>query len=192
MIKIAILASGSGTNAEALINHFKGNKDISIELVLSNKENAGVLKRAKRLGVEEYSSFTRAQLESDALLNVLKAMNINLIILAGFLLKIPPILIEAFPKRIINIHPALLPKYGGKGMYGAHVHESVIANNDAFSGITIHLVNEVYDEGEILFQDKVAITPSDTPDSLATKIHALEHEHYPVVVEKYAKQLLRM
>ena len=187
MIRIAIFASGSGTNAEAIIKHFEGNEQIQIARVLSNKESAGVLDRADRLGIP-MGTFKKAELEDDSFLNVLKDDNIDFIVLAGFLLKIPPYLIKAFPEKIVNIHPALLPKYGGKGMYGHHVHEAVINNEEKESGITIHLVDEIYDNGRHLFQATVPVDSSDTPDSLAGKIHKLEHAHFPEVIDKYIRE----
>ncbi len=188
MKKIAILASGSGTNAEALIRHFENSDAGEISVVMSNKENAGVLERADRLGIPR-STFSKSDLESGSLGNQLNSLNIDFIILAGFLLKIPEELIAQFPDRIINIHPALLPKYGGKGMYGMNVHKAVIDNKESASGITIHLVNENYDEGRHLFQAEIDVEEEDTPESLAEKIHVLEHRHFPEVVEKYVREL---
>jgi phosphoribosylglycinamide formyltransferase-1 len=183
MKKIAILASGSGTNAENIIKYFNGNSEIEIDSVWSNRKDAYVLERAKQHGIE-YGHFTKDDFSgSDNFLNELESRNIDLIVLAGFLLLIPPSFINKFP--IINIHPALLPSYGGKGMYGSYVHEAVIKNKEKESGITIHLVNEEYDKGEHLFQAKCAISPSDTPDSLAANIHKLEHKHFPKVIEEY-------
>jgi phosphoribosylglycinamide formyltransferase-1 len=187
MIRIAIFASGSGTNAEALINHFSGNSNIQIAKVLSNKESAGVLGRADRLGISK-GTFSKSELQDDSFLTVLKNDKIDFIVLAGFLLKIPPYLIKAFPEKIVNIHPALLPKYGGKGMYGHYVHEAVIENGENESGITIHLVDEIYDNGRHLFQAKVPVDSSDTPGTLASKIHELEHAHFPTIVENYIKE----
>lgn len=184
MIKIAILASGSGTNAEALAHHFSGHSGIEVALILSNKSSAGVLERASRLNIPS-KVFTKEALEQEGFVDFLKHEGIDYIILAGFLLKIPEAMVRAYPNRILNIHPALLPKYGGKGMYGSHVHNAVIANHEKESGITIHLVNEAYDEGQPLFQAKVPLEPTDDADSLALKIHALEHEHFPRVVEEY-------
>lgn len=184
MIRLAIFASGSGTNAEAIMKRFVGHKSIRVELILTNKKDAGVIARAERLRVP-CQVFNKTQLEEGWLLEPLKNHSIDYIILAGFLLKIPVSLIQVFPNRICNIHPALLPKYGGKGMYGHHVHEAVINAGEKESGITIHLVNEEYDKGRILFQATCPVLPEDSPDDLASRIHKLEHEHYPRVVEEF-------
>lgn len=184
MIKIAILASGSGTNAEALVKHFSHHSKIEVALILSNKEDAGVLERAKRLNIPA-KTFSKSNLLESAFVNSLKKAAIDYIVLAGFLLKIPEGLIKAYPDKIINIHPALLPKYGGKGMYGSRVHEAVVSNKEKESGITIHLVNENYDEGRQLFQAKVILEANENANTLAQKIHALEHKHFPSVVENY-------
>lgn len=184
-IKIAILASGSGTNAEQIIKHFAEHNQISVSFVLSNKKNAFVLERAQKLNIEN-NFFNRSQFyETGEVHALLQENEIDYLILAGFLWLIPNDLISMYPRKIINIHPSLLPKHGGKGMYGSRVHEAVIANNDTESGITIHLVDEIYDNGEILCQQRVQVTPEDTPDSLATKIHQLEHEHFPKVIENF-------
>ena len=188
MINLAILASGSGTNAEALVKHFQNHARIRVVFILSNKKDAGVLDRADRLGVKK-ELFTKAEMETDDFIKMLKEKEVDLIILAGFLLKIPSSLIAAFPNKIINIHPALLPKYGGKGMYGQRVHEAVLENNEEESGITIHIVNEAYDEGRHLFQAKLKVKHEESPDELASRIHKLEHQHFPEVVEKYALSL---
>ena len=187
MKRIVILASGSGSNAENIINYFKNNKFISIERVLSNKKNAFVLERAKRLNVSNMS-FNRSDFyNSNKIVELLKK-NADYVILAGFLWKIPQNILEAFPNKIINIHPALLPKYGGKGMYGMHVHEAVVANSEKESGITIHYVNENYDEGAIIFQKSFDVVPTDTADDVAGKIHTLEYAHFPEVIEKVILQ----
>jgi len=183
-IKITILASGSGTNAEKIIEHFSKSEKISVAAVLSNKTSAFVLERAKRLNVKN-DSFSKEQFNSQQFIEILKSYKSDYIILAGFLWKIPEMVIKEFENKIINIHPSLLPNYGGKGMYGAHVHQSVIENREKVSGITIHLVNEVYDEGRILFQAGCEVTDQDSPDSLAQKIHKLEHQFFPKVVEDY-------
>lgn len=183
MKRIVILASGSGSNAENIIKHFNSSDLVTVVEVLSNKKNAFVLERANRLKVRN-SSFNRADFyESDTLLNEL-IEKADYIILAGFLWKIPSKIIDAFPNRIINIHPALLPKYGGKGMYGMHVHQAVVANNEQISGITIHYVNENYDEGAIIFQNSFEVLPTDTAEDVAAKIHTLEYAHFPEVIEK--------
>jgi phosphoribosylglycinamide formyltransferase-1 len=183
MKHIVILASGSGTNAENIIKYFKNNTLISVVQVLSNKKDAKVLERAKRLNINSIY-FDRGDFyTSDKILTILKE-KADFIVLAGFLWKIPDNIIEAFPNKIINIHPALLPKYGGKGMYGMHVHNAVVKNKEQESGITIHYVNENYDEGAIIFQAKVAIETSDSPEDVAQKIHKLEYKHFPKVIEE--------
>ena len=186
MKNIAIFASGSGSNAENIIRYFENHKNIRIDSVWSNKRDAFVLQRARNLGVEPIF-FTREEYAgSDKLLLELQRRKINLIVLAGFLWLIPTQFIEAFP--IINIHPALLPSYGGKGMYGAFVHETVIAHNDRESGITIHLVNKEYDKGEHLLQVKCPVFPDDTPDTLAARIHDLEYAYFPRAIEDYLSE----
>ena len=162
--------------------HFQNSNKAEIVLVASNKAGAFVLERAKKFGVPTFT-FSRKEMEAGVLLDKLQEENIDWVILAGFLLKIPVDLTRAFPDRMVNIHPALLPKYGGKGMYGSFVHEAVKAAGDTETGITIHLVNENYDEGRIVFQASAPITDSDTPDSIAEKVHALEHKHFPEVIE---------
>ena len=185
LIKLAIFASGSGTNAENIINYFTGSTQCKIELVLCNKNNAYVLERAKNLGVESLV-FSASQLnDSEMIDEQLHKREIDFLILAGFLLKVPDRLLEKYPSKIINIHPALLPSYGGKGMYGMNVHRAVIAAGEKESGITIHLVDEHYDNGKILFQAKCNISPEDTPEDLASKIHLLEQAHFPRVIEEY-------
>ncbi len=183
MKRIVILASGSGTNAENIIKYFKNSHLISVVQVLSNKKDAKVLERAKRLGVNN-SSFNRTDFYmTDEVLNNLK-LNADYVILAGFLWKIPSNIIEAFPNKIINIHPALLPKYGGKGMYGMHVHNAVVENKEKISGITIHYVNDNYDEGAIIFQKGFEVLISDSAEDVAEKIHSLEQENFPKIIEK--------
>lgn len=183
MKRIVILASGSGSNAENIINYFKNSEFFKVVLVLSNKKDAKVLDRAKRLGVNN-ASFNRVDFSSsDIVLNILKE-NADCVILAGFLWKLPEAIVNAFPNKIINIHPALLPKYGGKGMYGMHVHEAVVANKEKESGITIHYVNENYDEGAIIFQESFEVLPTDTAEDVANKIHALEYKNFPKIIEK--------
>ncbi len=183
MTRIAIFASGSGSNAENIANYFSDNLSVDVSLILSNNPNAFVLQRAKNLGIKSLVFQKDDFSKNNDILSFLAKNNINLIILAGFLLKIPKNLIKAFPNKIINIHPALLPKYGGKGMYGDKVHESVIKAKETESGITIHYVNEHYDEGEVIFQAKCPIEPTDTSNDLANKIHALEYEHFPKVIK---------
>ncbi len=184
-IRLAIFASGNGSNAENIIKYFKSNPSIEVHSLLCNKPGAGVLKRIEPYNVNP-KIFNRADLyENDEIKSYLDWYQIDYIILAGFLWLMPENIIEEFKNRIINIHPALLPSYGGKGMYGMNVHEAVIANKEKESGISIHLVNSKYDEGEILFQAKTEISLFDTPSSVAEKIHQLEHEHFPKVIEEY-------
>ncbi len=186
MKKIAIFASGSGTNAENLANFFRLEEGVEVALIGTNKKNAFVLERAKKLGVPSliFSNQT-LQNETDFLISELRKASVDYLVLAGFLLKIPGKLIQEFPNKIINIHPALLPNYGGKGMYGMHVHEAVINSKDPISGITIHLVNEEYDKGRILHQAKCDVNESDSAETLAKKIHELEYEYFPKVVKDY-------
>jgi phosphoribosylglycinamide formyltransferase-1 len=187
--KIAIFASGSGTNAQRIIEFFSGNPEITVSLVLSNKPDAYVLERAKKLKVPVVVFDRHTFKETNDIPNLLKKEGIDFIVLAGFLWLIPLNLIRTYPGRIINIHPALLPKYGGKGMYGEKVHEAVLQSRDKESGISIHYVNEKYDEGNIIFQAKCEVLPDDTPDSLAKRVHQLEYKHYPEVIEKLIKEL---
>lgn len=183
MKRIVIFASGSGSNAENLITFFSHSDRASVVLVLTNNPMAKVLERAKRLKVSALS-FNKVSLsETDDILNILKVSKPDLIVLAGFLWKFPEKILNEFPDKVINIHPALLPKYGGKGMYGRHVHETVVANKESESGITIHYVNEHYDDGAIIFQTKCKVDPEDSPEDVAGKIHELEMVHFPKVVE---------
>lgn len=183
MKRIVIFASGSGTNAENIVNYFRNHPKIKVVKILSNKKEAFVLERAKKLIVPS-ASFTKKDLyETDLILKYLLE-NADFIVLAGFLWKIPNEIIMAFLNRIVNIHPALLPKYGGKGMYGMQVHNAVVENKETESGITIHYVNEKYDEGAIIFQKSVQILPTDTAENVAEKIHILEQENFPEVIEK--------
>jgi phosphoribosylglycinamide formyltransferase-1 len=184
MKKIIILASGSGTNAQAIIEYFKDSNDIQIAAVLSNKRDAQVLERATNAGIAAMSFNKSAFAKAGLLHTILNAIQPDLIVLAGFLWKIPPHLIEDFPNKIINLHPALLPNYGGKGMYGAAVHKAVIANHEKESGITIHYVNENYDEGAFIKQVSCPVYKEDTADLLAARIHKLEHEHLPQTIER--------
>ena len=190
ILHFAIFASGNGTNAEKIWEYFKQNKRIVPNLLLCNNPGAGVLNIAQRYGIPSViMEKTRFQ-QGDAYLPELKNAGTDLLILSGFLWQVPLSLIKAYPGRIINIHPALLPKYGGKGMYGMHVHQAVIHNGEKESGITIHLVDEQYDHGEQLFQCRCAVKPEDTPDTLAQRIHKLEHAHFAEEIEKYALRLL--
>lgn len=189
MRNIAIMASGSGTNAENIIQHFRDHPDIHVALVLSNKKDAYVLKRAESFDIETFV-FTRTQFyETREVIDLLKRHGIDLVVLAGFLWLVPLSMIEAYNQRIVNIHPALLPKYGGKGMYGHFVHETVLENGEKESGISIHLVNERYDEGDILFQATCPTKEDDTAESLADRVHELEYAHYPRVIEKLINSL---
>lgn len=183
MRRIAVFASGSGSNAENLYNHFFGSKTVKVDLILSENPNAFVLERAEKLGIDHWV-FTMDQLGSGAVGDELKSRSIDFIILAGFLKRIPDDILSMFPQRIVNIHPALLPKYGGKGMYGMHVHRAVVAAREVESGITIHYVNERYDEGHVIFQAKCVVEKNDTADDLAAKIHDLEYKYFPQIVEK--------
>jgi phosphoribosylglycinamide formyltransferase-1 len=182
MVRIAVFASGSGTNAENIINYFESNKQIKVVYVLTNNKNAGVIERAERLKIY-LKVFSKKELFSSEFANFLR-QEVDFIVLAGFLLKIPTDMIRFFPNKIINIHPALLPKYGGKGMYGMYVHNAVVANKEKESGITIHYVNENYDEGAIIFQKSVSVLPTDTPDDVAAKIHILEQKYFPKIIEE--------
>jgi len=185
LIKIAILASGSGTNAENIVKYFKNSTLCKVELILSNKNNAYVLERAKQLGVHSFV-FSANQLNETTLVDDLLEENcIDFIILAGFLLKIPQRILDKYPSKIINIHPALLPAHGGRGMYGMNVHRAVIEAGEPESGITIHLVDEHFDNGQIIFQAKCSISKDDTPEDLAVKIHLLEQLHFPRVIEEF-------
>jgi phosphoribosylglycinamide formyltransferase-1 len=187
--QIAIFASGSGSNAENISTYFSTRNDVKIALIVTNNPSATVLKRAKRLGIESVTLTKEQLLNSQALLNLLSDKQIDFIVLAGYLLKIPAEVVKAYPGRIVNIHPALLPSYGGKGMYGHHVHEAVLAAGDKESGITIHLVDELYDNGSILFQARCPVYPTDTPETLAERVHALEYAHYPRVIDEQLKRL---
>ncbi|MDX1271534.1 phosphoribosylglycinamide formyltransferase [Bizionia paragorgiae] len=187
MKRIVIFASGGGTNAENLITFFHNSDNASVIQVLTNNPHAKVLDRCKKLNVSALSFNKIAFTETDDVLNILKASKPDLIILAGFLWKFPEHIIAEFPNKVINIHPALLPKFGGKGMYGKHVHEAVIKSKETETGITIHYVNENYDDGAIIFQAKCEVKTTDSADDVAEKIHELEMKHFPIVVEKLIK-----
>ena len=188
MKRIVIFASGSGTNAENLIKFFHNRENASVIQVLSNNPYAKVLERAKKLKVSALSFNKIALSQTDDVLNILKASNPDLIVLAGFLWKFPGNILNEFPNKVINVHPALLPKYGGKGMYGMNVHKAVVANKESETGITIHYVNEHYDEGAVIFQAKCDVNASDTAEDVAAKIHELEMAHFPKVVESLLKK----
>jgi phosphoribosylglycinamide formyltransferase 1 len=184
VINIAVFASGSGTNFQSIVNYFSGHEYIRVNLLLCNRPGAAVLDRAANEGIDNLV-FTREELEnSEKVLDILIEYDIHFIVLAGFLRKIPKKILKTFPDRIVNIHPALLPKYGGKGMYGMRVHEAVLSSGDRFSGITIHMVNEEYDKGSIISQHTCEVKPDDTPQTLAARIHELEHYWFPRVIEK--------
>lgn len=184
MINLAVFASGSGTNFQAIVDYFSGHKLIRVKLLLCNRAGAGVLERARNAGVDSIV-FTSGDLRCGNIVpDALIRYDIDFIVLAGFLLKIPGNILNAYPDRIVNIHPALLPKYGGKGMYGLHVHKAVIDAGEKFSGITIHMVNEEYDKGSIVSQHTCEVYPDDTPELLAARIHKLEHYWYPRIIEK--------
>lgn len=184
MKNIAIFASGSGSNAENIIRYFQKNDSIRVSLVLSNKSDAYVLERAHRLKVPCNVFPKEEWMAGDEVLSVLQKHHIDFIVLAGFLVRVPDLLLHAYPDKIINIHPALLPKYGGKGMYGDRVHEAVVAAGEKESGITIHYINEHYDEGNTIFQATCPVLPSDSPEDVAQKVHALEYKHFPKIIEQ--------
>jgi len=184
MKRLAIFASGNGTNAEEIIKHFAKHDEIEVACVMSNKKDAYVLERANNHKIPT-QTFTKSELSDGVVTAELKKHSVDFVILAGFLLLIPQNLLQAFTNRIINIHPALLPKHGGKGMYGEHVHKAVKAHGDSETGITIHLVNEEYDKGKVLFQKSVEVLKDDTPASIASKVHRLEYAHYPRVIEQF-------
>ncbi len=185
MRKIAIFASGSGSNAQNIIEYFADSRQVQVSHIFCDKKNAYVLERAKNIGIPTVV-FTKKEFNnSSRIIDTLQNEGIDLIILAGFLLLIPQNILEAYPNKIINIHPALLPKYGGKGMYGMNVHKAVHEAKEKATGITIHFLNEKYDEGEIIFQAKCEIKENDTPETIAQKVHALEYEHFPRVIEEY-------
>lgn len=185
MINIAVFASGEGTNAENLFNHFASSKTVKIKLVVTNNENAGIVAKADKYRKNlQIISKTSLSNYTDQFIDFLKTEQVDLIVLAGFLLKVPEKLVRAFPNRIINLHPALLPKFGGKGMYGMNVHKAVIDAGEKESGITVHYVDEEYDNGDIILQEKCLIEESDSAESLAKKIHELEYRFFPLAVEK--------
>lgn len=182
--EIVLFASGSGSNVENIASYFKEHPTIGIKAVLTNKQNAKVLDRCNRLDIDALYFNRHAFTQSDCVLKILESLNPDLIVLAGFLWKIPENIINGFPDKIINIHPALLPKYGGKGMYGINVHQAVKDNNEIETGITIHYVNSNYDEGAIIKQVKTVVLANDTPEDIAHKVHELEYSHFPKVIEE--------
>ncbi len=181
---IAIFASGSGTNAQNIAEYFRSNPEVSVSLILTNKEDAFVLTRAAQLNIPSLVFKRKEFYESDTILKRLVEYHIDFIILAGFLWLIPVNILKAYPWKIINIHPALLPKYGGKGMYGDKVHKAVYEAGEKRSGISIHFVNEKYDDGKIIFQKSFEIEKGDNPESIASKVHVLEYQHFPRIIEK--------
>ena len=187
MKNLVLFASGGGSNAENLIVHFSKSELGRVKAVFVNRAGAGVIGRCERLGIP-YVLFTKSELSDGTVLRKLESFEPDLIVLAGFLLKVPDEIIEQYPNRIVNIHPALLPKYGGKGMYGNFVHESVFANKELTSGISIHYVNGVYDAGDIIFQADVNVSDCVTPSEVAARVLKLEHEHFPRVVENLLRE----
>ena len=184
-VRLAIFASGSGSNAEEIIRYFKNHENIDVSLLLSNNPDAHALKRAEGHGITSRIFDRKIYRDSTLILDWLDEARITHIVLAGFLWLVPTYILDRFPGRIINIHPALLPKYGGKGMYGMKVHEAVKSAGDTISGITIHLVDAHYDEGKVIFQATCPITEADGPEEIAAKIHKLEHQHFPPTIEKW-------
>ncbi|MCQ2325940.1 MAG: phosphoribosylglycinamide formyltransferase [Bacteroidales bacterium] len=184
MKNIALFASGNGTNVQQIAEYFQGSKEVKVDCVVVNKKNIYVTERAKNLNIPCFYFNREDFYESDRVLNLMQERKIDYIILAGFLWLIPTNLLQAYNNKIVNIHPALLPKYGGKGMYGHHVHEAVVANKETESGITIHYANEKYDSGDIIFQARCVVEEKDSADDVAAKIHLLEKEYYPKVVER--------
>ncbi len=189
MKKIAVFASGSGSNAQKIIEYFNTKPAAKVEVILSNKKEAQVLERAKKFNILTYVFDRENFYRTNEVLDILRRHQIDLIVLAGFLWLVPENLLKSYPNRIINIHPALLPKYGGKGMYGERVHEAVVSNREQYSGITIHYINEHYDEGDIIFQARCKVDPSDSAADVAKKVHALEYEHFPRVIDEVLAKL---
>lgn len=188
MKKIAIFASGNGSNCENIIKHFSQSEVARVVLVVTNNPSAKVIERAKRLDTDISIVPKDSISDSSIMLPLLREKCIDLIVLAGFMLFIPSFLIDNYPHRIVNIHPSLLPKYGGKGMYGMHVHEAVKENNEKESGITIHFVNNEYDRGEIIAQYSTPVSPDDSAEEIAEKVHKLEYAHYPSIIEKIIRE----
>jgi phosphoribosylglycinamide formyltransferase-1 len=187
--RLAIFASGSGSNAEKIAEYFTGRTDIEISLILSNNPQAGVIARARRYQIPVVLCDRKTFYDTHRIIEILQNEHIDLVVLAGFMMLIPEAMVQAFPDKIVNIHPALLPKYGGKGMYGHFVHEAVVAAQELESGVSIHFVNERYDEGDIIFQATCEVIPTDTPEEVARKVQVLEHQHYPEVVDKLLSAL---
>lgn len=188
MIRIAIFASGSGSNAEKIGEYFAEKTDVEVALILTNNPQAGVIMRARKLHIPVVIFDKKTFYDTERILQLLKNDNIDFIVLAGFMMLIPDFLVKGYPEKIVNIHPALLPKYGGKGMYGHFVHEAVVAAKETQSGITIHFVNQHYDEGNIISQITCEVSETDSPDDVAKKVQVLEHEYYPKVIEEVVMQ----
>ena len=188
MKRLSIFVSGNGTNLQRIAEYFLEDWEVEIVNVVCNNPKAYAIERAKKLQIP-VRMIDKEEFNGEAFVKELQSLGIDLIVLAGFLWKIPEALVKAFPKKIVNIHPALLPKYGGKGFYGEHVHEAVVAAKEPFSGITVHYVNELYDSGEIIMQAHVALDEKETPDTLATKIHQLEQAYFPVAIEEVLKAI---
>ena len=184
MKHIAIFASGNGSNAENIVRFFDGNKDVNPVVFISNKKEAFVHTRAQKLGIPSYTFSKNEFDEGTPIVTLLRRYEVDFVVLAGFLLKISQPILDAFPDKIVNIHPALLPKFGGKGMYGSHVHRAVVEAGERESGITIHYVNENYDEGNVIFQASCPVLPSDTADDVAKKVSELEYLHFPKIIEE--------
>ncbi|BDC99754.1 phosphoribosylglycinamide formyltransferase [Persicobacter psychrovividus] len=189
MKKIAIFASGSGSNAQKIAEHFQDHPSITVSLILCNNPSAYCLTRAENLGIPSYVFDRPTFRDASKMMAVLQENEIDFIVLAGFLWLVPPYLVEAYPNRILNIHPALLPKFGGKGMYGMNVHQAVVEAQEKETGITIHYVNERYDEGATVFQATVAVESTDSPEQVAEKIHALEYAHFPAVIQQVVEEI---
>ena len=185
---MAILASGTGTNAERITQYFAERKTAEVALIITNKLQAGVIQRAEQLNIP-CLVVTANEFKEGKACQILLEQHIDFVVLAGFLLRVPDDILRHYPNRIINIHPSLLPKFGGKGMYGHHVHEAVLASGETESGITIHFVDEHYDEGGIILQAKCPVLPNDTSDTLASRVHQLEYEHFPKVIEELLMNL---
>jgi phosphoribosylglycinamide formyltransferase-1 len=189
MKRIAIFASGSGSNAEKICEYFEDRTDVQVNLILTNNPQAGVIQRARKFRIPVVVFDRKTFYETDRIVELLRNNEIDLIVLAGFMILIPGSLLGTYSEKMVNIHPALLPKYGGKGMYGHFVHEAVVANAEKESGITIHFVNENYDEGNIIFQASCEVAASDTPDDVARKVQVLEHVHFPKVIDEVVSKL---
>ena len=187
--KIAIFASGSGSNAENIARYFSDKSIANVELIITNRADSYVVERAKQMNIKSAFFPNSAWKEPKEVLDLLMSHKINFIVLAGFLIRVPEAILNKYPNRVINIHPALLPKFGGKGMYGDNVHNAVIEAKEKESGITIHYCNEHYDEGDIIFQAKCEVLPTDTAEDVANKVHKLEYKHFPIIIEKLVKQL---